>query len=376
MKKKILFVSIHTDEFGAEKSLVSLMEYLNRHDFDTKLVIPHEGKITNLLNKSHVSYIVHKFWQSTNVGHGKRLIVGSIKTALNKFEAYRLKHSLSNKDFIPDIIHTNAVGTEFGYYLSVAFGCPHVWHIREFGKLEFDMDFDLGDRYMCNLIQKSAAVIANSYAVRSYYETHYKIRKGWINVVWNGIEKSDNVVHDFSLPSFRLLMIGRISPEKGQEDAINAMESIVKRGITNICLDIYGKGVDESRISEMIKDKQLDDYIILKGYSTNIDYSKYHCGLVCSTNEAFGRVTVEYMMASIPVIGAGSGGTTEILTDETGRTYKPGDFVGLAEYIIQMNNCRQLCCEMGRKGRARAIEHFTTEIYANNIINIYSQLID
>src|SRR5690606_28010068 len=52
--------------------------------------------------------------------------------------------------------------------------------------------------------------------------------------------------------------------------------------------------------------------------------------LVCSTAEAFGRVTVEAFLAGRPVIGAASGGTAELIEQGGGLTYTPGDVDGLA----------------------------------------------
>lgn len=37
--------------------------------------------------------------------------------------------------------------------------------------------------------------------------------------------------------------------------------------------------------------------------------------LVCSRSEAFGRVTIESMMSSNPVIGANTGGTKELIIE-------------------------------------------------------------
>lgn len=52
--------------------------------------------------------------------------------------------------------------------------------------------------------------------------------------------------------------------------------------------------------------------------------------------EAFGRVTVEAMGSGVPVIGANSGGTVELIKNkETGLLYCQGDYRDLSEKICQ-----------------------------------------
>ena len=52
---------------------------------------------------------------------------------------------------------------------------------------------------------------------------------------------------------------------------------------------------------------------------------------MASRAEAFGRVTVEYMLKGIPVIGARSGATTELISDkerESSMNWKSDRFGG------------------------------------------------
>jgi glycosyltransferase involved in cell wall biosynthesis len=59
--------------------------------------------------------------------------------------------------------------------------------------------------------------------------------------------------------------------------------------------------------------------------------------LMCSRNEAFGRVTVEAMSVGCPVVGANSGGTKEIISsNDCGRLYEPGNTKQLADEVISL----------------------------------------
>jgi glycosyltransferase involved in cell wall biosynthesis len=57
----------------------------------------------------------------------------------------------------------------------------------------------------------------------------------------------------------------------------------------------------------------------------------------CSRNEAFGRVTVEGMLAGKPVVGAASAGTAELIRHGcNGFLYEPGDVGQLVEILRRL----------------------------------------
>jgi glycosyltransferase involved in cell wall biosynthesis len=78
--------------------------------------------------------------------------------------------------------------------------------------------------------------------------------------------------------------------------------------------------------------------------------------------EAFGRVTVEAMQLGRPVIGARSGGTTELIRDgETGLLFEVANPTDLAHKIRQVYEDRDLLSVLGAKARAWSEETFTEE---------------
>jgi glycosyltransferase involved in cell wall biosynthesis len=98
--------------------------------------------------------------------------------------------------------------------------------------------------------------------------------------------------------------------------------------------------------------------------------------LVCSRREAFGRSTVEGMKLGKPVIGARSGGTTEIVQEgETGLLYTPGDAQELATKIGYLYANRALCDSMGAKASLCARERFNQETYGREVDNVLRRVV-
>jgi glycosyltransferase involved in cell wall biosynthesis len=92
--------------------------------------------------------------------------------------------------------------------------------------------------------------------------------------------------------------------------------------------------------------------------------------LVCSRREAFGRVTVEGMLAGKPVIGTRIGGTLELIREEfNGLLYTPGDYRELAHKIRYLHENPDEAYRMGKNGREWAQARFSQTRLAQEILS-------
>lgn len=369
--KVLVFISPNVKKDGAEKSLVALQIYLNREiDLKTLVVIPEHGEIEELLIQNCIDYRIHRFVGIVNAGRGKKILRGVAKYFINRYEAIRLCREFKKSGISVLGVHSNTITSDFGYYLSKTLKVPHIWHIREFGKYDFNFDFELGMNYISKCANQSARIICNSEAVENYYKQFFSEKL--LTHVYNGVPIVQKGINCWDESTFRILMIGRLSSEKGQEDLINACEMMTQNGMSDYRVDLYGDGVDREKLQVMITTLNLKDRIFLKGYSADIPICDYHVGVMCSKYEAFGRVTVEYMANSLPVVGANSGGTPEIIVDnDTGLLYQPGDVEALYECMRKLYLNRELCKKLGRNGKERAERLFSEEEYCRNIVNVY-----
>lgn len=370
--KSILYISPNIDKFGAERSLITIMKYQKAIGNKVLLVIPTHGDIENLLKAEKLEYIVIKFYLWVNNGLGKRLFYGIGKYVVHCIQSYRIKQILTNQNFKPNIVHTNVITTDIGYHIAKRYKCNHVWHIREFGKLDFNMDFDLGNSISRLILETADIIITNSNAVKNYYSLLINPKK--LQCVYNGIDISKPCEHNFTNQILSCIMVGRLGKEKNHADAIKAIALLIKDGITNIHLDIFGKGVFEEQIKKIIIDFNIHEYISLKGFSDTINYSQYEVGLMCSHHEAFGRVTVEYMMAGVIPIGADSGGTKELINKDYGLIFQAGNSIELAKCLKWIIMNKYKCSIMSKTARQVAINFFSTDNYCKNITNIYNTL--
>ncbi len=88
--------------------------------------------------------------------------------------------------------------------------------------------------------------------------------------------------------------------------------------------------------------------------------------------EPFGIPVAEAMAAGLPVVATGVGGIPEIVADgETGILVSPGDSDSLAEALETIVADPALRAGLGRRGRERAVEHFSWSRAAESYREIF-----
>jgi glycosyltransferase involved in cell wall biosynthesis len=162
-----------------------------------------------------------------------------------------------------------------------------------------------------------------------------------------------------------LLYAGRISPEKGIQTAIQAVEDLVhRRGIHTVKLLIAGGGQQGyvAQLRQTVSQANLEDYITFLGLlpkETMPDlYRKVDVFLFTSTwQEPFGRVLVEALAAGVVVVGTATGGSAEILGENV-LAFAPGDAAGLADQILRLLEQPELRRQLVENGKQRAVRYF------------------
>jgi glycosyltransferase involved in cell wall biosynthesis len=94
--------------------------------------------------------------------------------------------------------------------------------------------------------------------------------------------------------------------------------------------------------------------------------------VIPSDKESFGRVAVEAMAASVPVVGTRGGGVAEIVLDgETGLLAAPDDAAALADRIAALVADPARRARLGAAGRVRAENEFSLEASGARMLAVY-----
>jgi glycosyltransferase involved in cell wall biosynthesis len=362
---KVALVSHSADAGGgAELALCELVDALRaRLVTDLHVVIPQEGPLRARLE-----------------GVGAEVTISRIRGWVRPAAApRRLGHELAGhgrdtgalarifRRLRPDVIVTNTVVSPTAAFAAAIVGIPHVWSIHEFGVRDHGFVFDFGrGRSLGVAARLSRRVTVSS---RALYDDV---------APWVGLEKLRLVRYAVELPppspraasttaACNLVLVGTKSPSKGQEEAIRALAMLRASG-EQVRLRLVGGG--DPRYVRTLERLALELRVagsveFVAETAAVIDhYSWADLVVVCSRDEAFGRVTVEAMKAGKPVIGARSGGTAELIREgENGLLYTPGEVAELAGAIRRLAHDRILAGRLAECGRGWASETFTSDRY-------------
>ena len=365
----ISFISHSADMAGAERSLIDLIDGLKQRDVLCHVVLPVSGRLEEELKKRLVPRTTMSYrWWAMNGNEEKEKIENEINA-----QAIELASVLD--DINPDIIYTNTSVISVGALAAKILGKPHIWHIREFGELDHNIRFILPIKERSKFVhENSEYVIYNSKAVEDYYGGD---REKSI-VIYNNVSVPESVVMESvfkNKESYKLGVLGTVHAGKNQEDAILAVNNLIKEGL-NVELVIVGY-IESSygeKLKKIVFDNELADKVRFLGNTPN-PYSllkQIDVLIVSSKNEAFGRVIVEGMLEKKPVVATKSGGVTEIIKDGfNGLLYTSGNYKELAEKLKFLFYNRDKALQYGQNGYIFATEHFDDNKYSGKITQIF-----
>jgi glycosyltransferase involved in cell wall biosynthesis len=377
--KKILLVSHSQKTGGAERCLLEAAVGLRKRGFDVTIFLPSRGELTELLEDNSISYQItpYPWWvHKMHPGFGLMRRIRSFFSILK----YSVKLAPRIKALRPDIVLSNTICNPCAALVSKLAGIKHIWFIHEFGKEDHKLIFDFGFFLSSSFISfTSRQVLVNSPLICEKYSRF--IGKEKMRVV--EIDIPAPVVSDearrFNPSSFDLLVVGQITETKGQLDAVRALHQVRKEGY-DARLIIIGLVNDESYfniIRDFIRVESLEDYVSIQSHANYPfrDLRRFTIALMCSAFEALGRVTVEYMKAGLPVIGANAGSTARLIHDgKTGLLYELRNPADLANKIKQILSDKTLVQQLTKTAESFADANFNEENYINGIIKSFESV--
>ncbi len=280
----------------------------------------------------------------------------------------------------PDIVVTNTLAIPTAAVAAKTLRIPHIWYLHEFGEKDHGLRFDLGFETSVRLINwLSARIIVNSHALFDEFAQSIPARKLRVVYCAADVSTAPGDIPCTQDRPFRVVLVGNMTPSKGQEDAIRAVGLLRKRG-REVRLALVGhcSRQDLLRLRELAVCVSADDVIDFIDFTEDRDryFIQSHAALMCSRSEAFGRVTVEAMKFGLPVIGANSGGTRELIRDGwNGLLYPPGDPAALAERIDRLYGDQALRARLGGNGRAWAQRTFSIARHTEGVMKVLAEIL-
>lgn len=362
----ILLVSHSSEIGGAELAIINTLKFwTTKHDVKPHFILPARGKLLNLIKENG--------WEYSVVSYGVWAWPVVPKKSEDVYRE-RVRNLLSVRKILsiikeqkPEFVLTNTVVSPWGALAAGMVGVPHVWYVHEYGDLDHGLVFEMGrERTLQDIDFLSDFVIANSRAIEKHlakYINPEKIHTSYlpfdVQHIQNELATATGKQYFDRSKGLGLYITGRITPSKGQFDAVKAVAILHKRNIpVQLCL--VGAVEDEDYLRDIMtfaKKEGVETSILLPGYVTQ-PFALINSADICLTPsrlEAFGQTTFEYMLLGKPVIGTNSGGTIEMVRDgQNGFLYTYEHPEELADHIAIYANNPELIKEHGDKSRILA----------------------
>ncbi|PJA08649.1 hypothetical protein COX69_01755 [Candidatus Falkowbacteria bacterium CG_4_10_14_0_2_um_filter_48_10] len=174
-----------------------------------------------------------------------------------------------------------------------------------------------------------------------------------------------------------LLFFGRLSPEKGAADLLQAL----KLAGLGIRLVIAGDGPQKDQLRYLAADLKISPQVEFAGFCQGDDLWR----LVGSATavivpsrwyENAPYTVLEAMALGRPVIASAIGGLQEMITDgQTGLLFEPGNQADLAQKISWVGNNPSAAGRLGEQARKSVLTKHEPLVYYRKLLDIYQALI-
>ncbi len=279
----------------------------------------------------------------------------------------------------PDVVYVNTV--TIPWWLVAARTCrvPVTCHVHE---AEISDPLPIQIALYGPLVMASALIAISTCAVEA---THRVVpaAKRRTHLIYNGVGGPGSIQPglDSETRPFRLLCLGRLSPRKGTDVALEAA-ALLRRDGHDVALEVGGTpfpGYEwfEESLRERADQADLRGAVSFSGYVSPVwpAFARAHAILAPSLREPFGNVVVEAQLSERPVIASAAMGHLETVQHEsTGLLVEPSSARAMADAILRLMNNPDLAARLALQGRRRAEIEYSPERYRAQIADLLCDL--
>lgn len=381
----ILFVHQSAELYGSDKTLLLLLENLDRKSFFPVVILPNDGplkeKLLQVNIEVHIAPVLklhRKMFNPTNLV----LFFKQIKSGVNAMD-------LLNKKYNFDLVYSNTLAVLLGIIFASKRGIKHIWHVHEI--IESPRIFKIVFQKML-MLKSNSVVVYNSLATQEFWDIN-KVVRGKSLAIQNGQKLAEiecNVSNKKQLreslfkvnDEIVIALIGRISRWKGQLVLLEAFKNLIKNhnAIKLVFVGSTPPNQEEflENLKSQIRQNKLENDVIIVPFQENIAavWHSIDIAVVPSTEpEPFGLVALEAMLAKKPVVASHHGGLSEIVVhNETGFLIEPSNVQSLTNALELLITDTEMRSNFGTNGYNRAKSEFSVEKYVHNFEDVFRKL--
>lgn len=386
---RILFVSPSNAIGGAELSMLQMAKYLHQKGHTVFVAMPHstDKAFEQILQPFIESFLFVPLMAWNRIpGLGfyaemKRWLYRFYKSRGGWLQApFRIARFVRRHKI--ELIHTNTIMALDGAFAAKIAGVPHIQHLREItgygpGAL-FPM---LGQRWPRAFgklwVTLHKGIIANSFYTKEVYAAYISATK--IRVMYNMVETDDRCAsHPLAKSVKTFGMVANVTSKVKNHRSFIQLAGMLNQTLPDLDFVIFGKMPAENdpylqALQDEIAHQNISDKLNFRGLCT--DTAELYANMDVLFHpypfESFGRIFIEAMAQSVPVVAARGGGADELIKDgENGFLFDANDLESAVCKIRNLCEDRPLYDRIVKNGRAFA-RQFQSEIAGEALLEVY-----
>ncbi|WP_258102682.1 glycosyltransferase [Marinoscillum sp. MHG1-6] len=365
---KIVFLVPTVDGYGAERSIAPVINSLSLNN-ELTLIVPGEGRLATIINLDRVKVIrlpLYHFVSSKNKPAWKVFVHSSIKRILTLLILTLNYNTLRSRGKY-DLAYSNTFTPYLGLYLKrLGIAKRVVYHCREHFSEQFDWQLEIDIKR--ELISFDV-LISNSVLTQNQFKD-FPIKKEVLpNPILKEVICSNNCERK---RNNRAIFIGRLDDSKQPLQAVKIIHNYNAVTGQDITLDIYGDGIQVDDVESIAA--KFPGKVNLIGYHPidSIEFDQYDFAILPYKFEAFGRIYIELLNNSIPIVSNRNGNAVNLITEGVNGAFYQDSDLKEAVRAIDLIYSRELFVKIN--GPDDTITRDTVAGFQyENVLRIYNQ---
>lgn len=372
--RTVLIANPSPDVYGSDLQMLESVSALTAQGWRVVVALPTEGELVPKIVErgGEVHFYAFPVLRRANQSAAAfARMVGSAALAVPRI--VRLIRRLA-----PSAVYVNTVTLPWWLLAARLSGTPTLCHLHEAEK----NDSPLVRRALVTPLRLADVVIVVSRATMAAMLAADPglERKG--RLVYNGVPAPPT---EPSPPRrerpLRAVVVGRLSPRKAPHLALEAVGRLRHRGVP-LEVELAGSAFPGyewyvEQLEERASQPDLAGAVTFSGYCSPIWPALARSDLMIapSLREPFGNAVVEAQLSLRPVVATAALGHLESITDgETGLLVPAEDVAAMAAAVQRLAGDAGLAADLAQNARRSALERFTTDRYAQQIVALVDEL--
>ena len=370
----VLITHPSAELYGSDRMALLALRALVKQGHAVTAVVPEDGPLLGKMRASRANVIVADIPVLRKADLRPLGFLRLLwRVAASQFRIARIVRSVN-----PDVLYVNTIVQPWWIAGAKFQRRRVVVHVREAeGQLRHVLKTIINAPLMLADI-----IICNSQSTKREITSILPMSRKQILVVYNGKDWSEYQSRqsvrsscDATTP-VRLTVVGRLSPRKGQDIAVQALAEIISTG-ADATLTLVGgvfPGYEwyEQDLKETAAKLDLADRVKFVGFQEDIRtvLAQTDIAIVPSRIEPFGTVAAECMAAGLLTIVADVQGLAEIVENgNTGLTFSADDHSALARSCIWAMTHPEESKNLALRGQHDVSERFSLDRYEREVVD-------